>query len=151
EVAQHKIAHQLGAANDTNGAASIEPASYLDGGTIEAVRRHATGNAACGTATDTGNTVPAVDVAPSFAIPAGTSFTLTASGSDSDPGQTIPYAWDQVSSSKRAGRPPLQSAGPSISPEWTVIGEQIGDTDGPLTFRSTVRDNYARGGGVSHA
>ncbi len=55
---------------------------------LEAVRT-------CGTVTATGNTPPFLLANPSFTIPRGTPFTLTAFGFD-DNGDTITYTWEDT-------------------------------------------------------
>jgi reprolysin-like metallo-peptidase family M12B len=48
-----------------------------------------------GTVTTTTNKAPTVQTAAAFTIPARTPFTLTASGSDPDPADTLTYLWEE--------------------------------------------------------
>jgi Metallo-peptidase family M12B Reprolysin-like len=48
-----------------------------------------------GTETATANGAPTVQTAPGFTIPARTPFTLTAAGSDPNPGDTLTYLWEE--------------------------------------------------------
>jgi len=49
-----------------------------------------------GTKTATGNDLPTVSAGPDYTIPASTPFTLTATASDSDAGDTLTYGWEQI-------------------------------------------------------
>jgi hypothetical protein len=48
-----------------------------------------------GTMTPTSNKAPSVQTAPGFTIPVRTPFTLTATGSDANPADTLTYLWEQ--------------------------------------------------------
>ena len=48
-----------------------------------------------GTVTATSNKAPNVQTAPGFTIPVRTPFTLTASGTDANPADTLTYLWEQ--------------------------------------------------------
>jgi hypothetical protein len=48
-----------------------------------------------GTVTATSNLAPTVQTAPGFTVPARTPFTLTATGSDPNPGDTLTYLWEE--------------------------------------------------------
>ncbi|MEO6391970.1 MAG: reprolysin-like metallopeptidase, partial [Pyrinomonadaceae bacterium] len=61
---------------------------------LEVMVAYTNGGGACGTATATGNTVPAVTAPASFNIPKGTPFTLTAVGNDAN-GDVLTYSWEQ--------------------------------------------------------
>jgi len=49
-----------------------------------------------GTKTATGNNLPTVNAGSDYTIPASTAFTLTATASDSDVGDTLTYGWEQI-------------------------------------------------------
>ncbi len=49
-----------------------------------------------GTTINTGNSIPTADAGPDRTIPIGTAFTLTGMSTDSDQGDLITYAWDQL-------------------------------------------------------
>ncbi len=112
---------------------------------------------ACAARTTINNTVPTV-TAPSFVrVPQSTPFRLTATGSDPD-GDTLTYCWEQYDST-----PLFRSRLPVLSPTrffprlQTVMNnttdrwETLPATNRTMTFRCTVRDNRAGGGGVAIA
>jgi hypothetical protein len=103
------------------------------------------------------NTLPSVSVPSSVRIPQSTPFRLTAVGSDPD-GDTLTYCWEQYDSN-----PLFRSHLPSLSPTrffprlQTVMNnatdpwETLPAANRAMTFRCTVRDNRAGGGGVAIA
>ncbi len=130
-----------------------------------------TGNT-CPTITNTGNNVPTVDAGTGgWVIPLSTPFELTATASDPDP-DVLTYNWEQydLGPSTAAGdnnltnpsgtQPIFRSFSSTENPtrvfpritdlvnNTTVIGEFLPDYARSMTFRCTVRDNSAGGGGV---
>lgn len=140
------------------------------------------GGGACGPATATGNTPPAVSVVggPSFNIPKGTPFTLTASATDVN-GDSITYDWQQYdlgpagpphNDSDGQARPlfrpylPLTTGArtyPSMNfilnnanvpPATTggfLTGEILPGITRTMMFQVVARDNRANGGGINTA
>ncbi len=137
---------------------------------------------ACGPATATGNTPPVIAVVggPSFNIPKGTPFTLTASATDanSDPvtydwqqydlGPTGPPNDDQDGQARPLFRPyaPLTTGArtyPSMThilnnanvpPSTTggfVTGEVLPSITRTMVFQAVARDNRPSGGGINTA
>ncbi len=78
--------------------ASGERAPHFHGGSIAEITAYVTGSATCYTSTSTGNTPPTVNAGADYTIPRNTPFTLTATGSDSDSGDTanLTYSWEQM-------------------------------------------------------
>jgi len=127
----------------------------------------------CATTISSGNTPPTVTV-PSggFFIPVETPFELTATGSDAD-GDEITYCWEQYNlgpatasgdnnlDNPSGNAPIFRSWDPVESPtrvfprisdlvnNTTTLGETLPTYTRDLTFRCTVRDNAAGGGGVT--
>lgn len=154
---------------------------YLHTTTYEAQDNLIAGSGACAAVVATGNSPPVIAALTSRVIPARTPFALTASASDADgdtltycweecdlgPGQ------DPTESPRDNGSAPLfRSFEPSLSPvrifpSLTYIlnnanvppatvggfasGEFLPTTTRTLTFRVTVRDNRAGGGGSDYA
>lgn len=127
----------------------------------------------CATVTNTGNTPPLVEAgAGGFYIPISTPFELTAVASDAN-GDAITYNWEQynlgpataagdANLTNPSGNAPIFRSWPSSnSPtrvfpriqdlvnNTTVIGELLPTYSRDMTFRCTVRDNRANGGGVT--
>ncbi|MDG1261076.1 MAG: M12 family metallo-peptidase [Flavobacteriales bacterium] len=133
-----------------------------------------TGNGnTCATISNTGNTPPTVDAGNGGQnIPYSTPFELTAVGNDVD-GDALTYNWEEydlgpataggdTDLSNPSGTQPTFRSWPSeTSPtrvfprlselvnNTTVIGEHLPDYARSMTFRCTVRDNRANGGGVN--
>jgi hypothetical protein len=128
------------------------------------------GGNACGTVTNTGNSIPTVSAGGPFTIPQGTPFVLTATGNDPD-GHSLTFTWEQYDIGDKApltqvdnGNIPLfRSFSPVATPSRTFpqfadllagsgslfpgkLGEQLPSTDRTLTFRVTARDNVMSGG-----
>jgi hypothetical protein len=131
-----------------------------------------TGNT-CAALSATGNTPPTVTLPTGgLTIPISTPFELTATGSDAN-GDLITYCWEQYDlgpataagdnnlTNPSGNQPIFRSWDPTTSPtrvfprisdlvnNTTVIGELLPTYDRTLTFKCTVRDNRAGGGGVT--
>lgn len=140
------------------------------------------GVGSCGAASATGNTPPNIAVVggPSFNIPRGTPFRLTANGSDVN-GDTVTYGWEEYdlgpaappdSDADGSARPIFRSYLPTTSASRTfpslqfvlnnanvppsttngfLTGEILPSISRTMTFQVTARDNRANGGGINTA
>ncbi|MCX7992116.1 MAG: M12 family metallo-peptidase [Fimbriimonadales bacterium] len=132
---------------------------YFHTHSISEVQGFITGSVgnSCAARTTTNNTLPSVSAPSSVRIPQGTPFRLTATGNDPD-GDTLTYCWEQYDSN-----PLFRSRLPALSPTRffprleTVMSnstdpwETLPTASRTMTFRCTVRDNRAGGGGVAIA
>lgn len=125
---------------------------------------------AVGTRTNTGNAIPTVSAGSDFAIPLGTPFTLTATGSDANSSDVLTYSWEQYNGlgPQRSlaaadngvtawfrSRPPTNSPDrtfPRLSDllsNSTVAGEALPTVAKTMDFRVTVRDNRTGGAALN--
>lgn len=111
-VTRHELGHQFGQSHTINnsGQNNYEPENggwslhggnqhgHAHGVTFHQLALNLTGiNASAGTKVPTGNSPPQVQLRSDVAIPVNTPFTLTATASDSDPGDSLTYVWDNMS------------------------------------------------------
>jgi len=143
--------------------------TYFHAASIEQIVNYTTiGNgSSCPALAPTGNTPPTVEAGPDFTIPSQTPFTLTATASDPD-ADALTYCWEEYDlgtagppHTDDGSRPIFRSFAPVTSPARTfpqlsdilsgvpTFGESLPITTRTMTFRATVRDNHAGGGGVN--
>ncbi|MEM7654953.1 MAG: reprolysin-like metallopeptidase [Bacteroidota bacterium] len=136
---------------------------------ITTYTQNGTGNN-CAVVTNTGNLPPVIDSvnASNFFIPIETPFVLTGSATDPD-GDALTYCWEQFNlgpggapNSPSGSAPIFRSFNPvdtnartfpniqAVISNNTPFSERYPTYSRNLTFRMTVRDNRAGGGGVSH-
>jgi len=157
------------------GADNLQPNSdaYMHSVSFDEILAFTTGaTGGCPTNVSNGNTVPTVSAGPNFTIPIGTPFTLTPASSGDINGDTLTYNWEQrnlgISQNSVSGAildngqsPFIRSWTPTTNPSRTIprlanllnntfaFGERLPATSRTMTFRCTVRDNRAGGGGVN--
>jgi hypothetical protein len=140
---------------------------YFHGHSFDQITNHRDGAGACAATGATGNTPPTVNAGPDYTIPQGTPFTLTASGADAD-GHALTYCWEQFDlgppgdDATDPDAPLFRSRPATTSPSRTfpILADILSGAATPteilplvdrtLTFRCTVRDNRATGGGVNN-
>jgi len=146
---------------------------YYHAASIEQVKNYISQDdgATCGTLVPTGNNQPSASIPLSngFYIPISTPFQLTGVGSDPD-GDALTYCWEEFDKGpitplgQPVGTSPLfRSFLPTASPTRVFprlnilaanqmsVSEVLPTISRLLTFRMTVRDNHAGGGGVEWA
>jgi subtilisin-like proprotein convertase family protein len=141
---------------------------YYHGGTLGQIRFFASNIAQCGSFIETTNNLPSVSIPYSnnFSIPISTPFELNGTGSDPD-NDPLTYCWEPIDIGPETppgqpvgntaifrSRPPTEASN-RIFPQLSTIlanaedfSEQLPFYSRDLTFRLTVRDNYAVGGGM---
>ena len=121
---------------------------------------------ACDVSTPVPNQSPFVDAGPTYTIPSRTPFTLTATGGDPD-GDVVTYNWEEfdlgpagAGTTDNGASPIFRPFPSSTSPARTfprmanilggfsTYGEILPTTARTMTFRCTIRDNYAGAGAV---
>lgn len=142
---------------------------------FDQITTHTNGTGNCAETTPTGNSIPVANAGQGgFTIPANTPFELIGSGNDADPGNELTYCWEEFDlgpvtvdgddflTNPSGNQPIFRSWEPSLSSTrvfprlqdllagTTTIGELLPTYSRDLTFRLTVRDNNAGGGGVSY-
>jgi len=128
------------------------------------------GGSACGTLTNTNNSIPTVAGPGNFTIPSRTPFSLPATGSDAN-GDTLTYCWEEralgavaaLTAPDDGNIPLVRSINPSTSPTRFVppLINVLNNTIDPeqrlpqlsrsWLWRCTIRDNRAGGGGANQA
>ena len=143
--------------------------TYFHATSIEQIVNYITigSGSACAALTPTGNNPPTVEAGPDFTIPSQTPFTLTATANDPE-ADALTYCWEEYDlgtagppHTDDGSRPIFRSFAPVTSPARTfprlsdllsggpTFGESLPITTRTMTFRVTVRDNHAGGGGVN--
>lgn len=143
---------------------------YFHGISFDEIRFYVTvlDGAGCPVVTATGNSAPTADAgAGGYIIPKDTPFILVGSGSDPDKSDFLTYCWEEFDlgpaghpNSPVGNAPIFRSFNPveesfrifpklfDILNNTQTLGEKLPANGRDLTFRLTVRDNFAGGGGV---
>lgn len=147
--------------------------AYFSFQSLAQMTAHMNGTGSCAAFVANGNNTPTVTVvSPSgLTIPANTPFELVASGNDID-GNALTYCWEQrnlgaatlLSSGDNGSSPICRSYNPAASntrfvpPLGTILvggtgtlGNILPTTTRNMSWRVTVRDNIATGGGTGFA
>lgn len=146
---------------------------YFHGGSIKEMRKviDFEAGAQCGTLTPTANSAPVVTLSyqNNFFIPIGTPFELDGSATDPD-GDALTYCWEEMDLGPetplgtQVASSPIFRTRPAVAntnryfPQLSTILNNTTDSrellpayTRDLTFRLTVRDNRADGGGIGSA
>lgn len=144
--------------------------AYFHYKSIEEIYNWRAGGAGSGAGTNsaTGNITPTVEAGVNYTIPQSTPYKLTATGSDAN-GDALTYCWEQYNLGSATTAPTQYSTGPlvrsrnpSTSPKRFVpqvttaftnpagdVWEKLPIDNRTMTWRCTVRDNRAGGGGYA--
>lgn len=142
---------------------------------FDQITTHTNGTGNCAQITPTGNSIPVANAGVGgFTIPANTPFELIGAANDPDAANELTYCWeefdlgpvtadgDDLLTNPSGNQPIFRSWEPSLSSTrifprlqdllagTSTIGELLPTYSRDLTFRLTVRDNNAGGGGVSY-
>jgi hypothetical protein len=145
---------------------------YFHSASLEQILNYTLAGAGSGAASVSVSTngVPTVDAGPSFTIPMGTPFTLTATGNAPD-GGVLTYCWEErdlgpsinLQTPDNGSSPLFRSFDPTASPartfpqlsdilnHTTTRGEMLPATSRTLNFRVTARENQPNGGASAAA
>ena len=152
-------------------ATNLQPNSdaYFHAKSISEIETYTGGGGACAAQTSTGNGTPLIDAGQAFTIPMGTPFELTPASYSDPNGDELTFCWEEydLATATEASavtvdngtRPIFRSFNPSTSPTRVFpkisslisgtfpYGEILPASNRTMTFRCTVRDNRAGGGG----
>lgn len=159
-----------GIASDGSGDDNLQDQEndYFHSASFEEIQVFVSGSGSPNSTTPTGNNIPTISAGSDYTIPAGTTFQLIASASDSDASDTLTYTWEQFDLGPAMSLPlfdngssPLfRSFEPTTDPSRTfpllddvinnvntaALGEVLPTTNRDVNFRATVRDGH---GGVN--
>jgi hypothetical protein len=154
------------------GSDNLQPHSdpYFHSGSLEQIKAFVTSGAgsACTSVTAVTDKSPLVSAGANFAVPKGTAFVLTATGSDPD-NDSLTWCWEErdlgpciaLNAPDNGSSPLFRSFCPAATPSRTfprltdiinntsTPGEMLPVTNRIMNFRVTARDNHTGGGGVS--
>lgn len=135
-----------------------QPDPYYHGFSLVEIQEWRTNPQSGGTETPTGNSIPVVSAGADLTVPRNTPFKLRATATDANASDVMTYCWEQFDFGANAlyrSLPPAVSATRFFPKLATVLAggtdtwEPRVTTDKTLTFRVTVRDNHAGGGGTA--
>ena len=153
------------------GADNLQPNSdaYFHSRSLEEIIGRLGSSFTCATSVTTGNIVPTISAGPDVAIPTGTPFVLSATGSDGN-GDTLRFAWEQrslgasqsLTAADNGASPLFRSFTPSTLPArfFPQLANLLNNTSSssermPTVARSAMefivvaRDNNPNGGAVN--
>ncbi len=189
----HEMGHQYGANHtqnnncNRNNATAMEPGSastimgyagictpnvqnnsdaYYHAISVQEIGNYVAGGGnSCASVSATGNP-PTANAGANYTIPRSTSYVLSGTGSDPDPGDNLTYCWEQMDNqvatmppaSTNTNGPAFRSISPTSSPDRyfpnldAIINNQsptwevLPSVARTMNFRLTVRDNHPNGG-----